>query len=81
MRKLLIYFLMCCATMTAQRVNYNEGAITIEGDTMLWTLKTDGTQYPRMRALGLNTVFVPAYWELMELVEGKSDFTLIDQGI
>lgn len=32
--------------MTAQRVNYNEGAITIEGDTMLWTLKTDGTQYP-----------------------------------
>lgn len=46
MRKLLIYFLMCCATMTAQRVNYNEGAITIEGDTMLWTLKTDGTQYP-----------------------------------
>ena len=46
MRKLLIYFLMCCATMTAQRVNYNEGAITIEGDTMLWTFKTDGTQYP-----------------------------------
>ena len=33
---------------------------------------------PRMRALGLNTVLVPAYWELMEPVEGKFDFTLID---
>jgi hypothetical protein len=25
---------------------------------------------PRMLALGLNTVLVPAYWELMEPVEG-----------
>ena len=30
---------------------------------------------PRMRALGLNTVLVPAYWELMEPAEGKFDFT------
>ena len=36
---------------------------------------------PRMRALGLNTVLVPAYWELMEPVEGKFDFTLIDHTI
>ena len=36
---------------------------------------------PRMRALGLNTVLVPAYWELMEPVEGKFDFTLIDRTI
>ncbi|MBO4827053.1 MAG: DUF5597 domain-containing protein [Prevotella sp.] len=34
---------------------------------------------PRMRALGLNTVLVPAYWELMEPVEGEFDFTLIDR--
>ena len=33
---------------------------------------------PRMRALGLNTVLVPAYWELMEPEEGRFDFTLID---
>ena len=33
---------------------------------------------PRMKALGLNTVLVPAYWELMEPTEGKFDFTLID---
>ena len=36
---------------------------------------------PRMRALGLNTVLVPAYWELMEPTEGKFDFTLIDHTI
>ena len=36
---------------------------------------------PRMRALGLNTVLVPAYWELMEPAEGKFDFTLIDRTI
>ena len=36
---------------------------------------------PRMKALGLNTVLVPAYWELMEPVEGTFDFTLIDRTI
>ena len=36
---------------------------------------------PRMKALGLNTVLVPAYWELMEPVEGEFDFTLIDRTI
>ena len=36
---------------------------------------------PRMKALGLNTVLVPAYWELMEPTEGKFDYTLIDRTI
>ena len=36
---------------------------------------------PRMKALGLNTVLVPAYWELMEPQEGHFDFTLIDRTI
>jgi hypothetical protein len=36
---------------------------------------------PRMRALGLNTVLVPAYWELIEPKEGQFDFTLIDRTI
>ena len=36
---------------------------------------------PRMKALGLNTVLVPAYWEFIEPVEGKFDFTLIDRTI
>jgi hypothetical protein len=36
---------------------------------------------PRMKALGLNTVLVPAYWEFVEPVEGQFDFTLIDRTI
>lgn len=34
---------------------------------------------PRMQKLGLNTVFVPAYWELLEPIEGTFDFTLVDE--
>lgn len=36
---------------------------------------------PRMKALGLNTVLVPAYWEFVEPTEGQFDFTLIDRTI
>ena len=36
---------------------------------------------PRMKALGLNTVLVPVYWELMEPTEGQMDFSLIDRTI
>jgi len=36
---------------------------------------------PRMAALGLNTVLVPAYWEFLEPEEGHYDFTLIDRTI
>lgn len=35
----------------------------------------------RMRALGLNTVLVPTYWELLESTEGRFDFTLTDRVI
>ena len=34
---------------------------------------------PRMAALGLNTVLVPAYWEFIEPVEGRYDFMLVDR--
>ena len=36
---------------------------------------------PRMKALGLNTVLVPVYWEFLEPDEGKMDFTLVDRTI
>ncbi len=36
---------------------------------------------PRMAALGLNTVLVPAQWDLTEPIEGKFDFSLIDRTI
>jgi hypothetical protein len=34
--------------------------------------------WPRMTALGLNTVITPLSWELIEPVEGKYDFALVD---
>ena len=36
---------------------------------------------PRMKALGLNTVLVPVYWELIEPTESRMDFTLVDRTI
>ncbi|MGI6232878.1 MAG: DUF5597 domain-containing protein [Prevotella sp.] len=36
---------------------------------------------PRVRRMGLNTVFVPAYWNLTEPEEGKFDFSLVDEVI
>ncbi len=37
--------------------------------------------FPKLQRMGLNTVLVPAYWDLIEPVEGKFDFTLIDKAI
>ena len=36
---------------------------------------------PRMKSLGLNTVLVPAYWDLIEAEEGVFDFSTIDRVI
>ena len=34
--------------------------------------------WPRLQQMNLNTVIAPVYWELMEPMEGKFDFTLVD---
>jgi len=36
---------------------------------------------PRMARMGLNTVLVPAQWDLLEPTEGTFDYTLIDETI
>lgn len=36
---------------------------------------------PRMKATGMNTVLVPAQWDLLEPVEGEYDFSLIDETV
>lgn len=35
--------------------------------------------FPKLQRMGLNTVLVPAYWDLIEPVEGTFDFTLTDK--
>lgn len=35
-------------------------------------------EWPRLAAMGLNTVVTPVSWELVEPTEGKFDFTLVD---
>jgi len=37
--------------------------------------------FPKLRRMGLNTVLVPAYWDLTEPMEGIYDFTLTDKVI
>jgi hypothetical protein len=37
--------------------------------------------WPKLVKMNLNTVLVPVYWELVEPVEGKYDFSLIDYAI
>lgn len=37
--------------------------------------------FPKLQRMGLNTVLVPAYWDLIEPTEGKFDFTLIDKTV
>lgn len=35
--------------------------------------------WPKLKAMHLNTVLTPVYWELIEKEEGKFDFSLLDQ--
>ncbi len=37
--------------------------------------------FPKLKRMGLNTVLVPAYWDLIEPEEGKYDFSLIEKVI
>jgi len=37
--------------------------------------------FPKLQEMGLNTVLVPAYWDLIESEEGKFDFSLIDKSL
>lgn len=51
----------------------SNSAATCKADVDSWM--------PRMASMGLNTVLVPAQWDLIEPEEGKFDFSIIDEVI
>lgn len=48
------------------------------GNSAATTLESMEPVWPRLVKLNLNTVLVPAYWDLIEPREGEFDFALID---
>ncbi|MDE5872191.1 MAG: beta-galactosidase, partial [Muribaculaceae bacterium] len=39
------------------------------------------TIFPKLKDMGLNTVLMPVYWELVEPTEGSFDFSLLDEAL
>lgn len=84
MKKTLLLLLLCCFVATGGRAQVSFPFPILGGElsnsAATSTADIDEVM-PRMKALGLNTVLVPVYWELMEPTEGQFDFTLIDRTI
>lgn len=93
---LLFGLLLFLTTVNAQPRLVSDGPgrahLIVEGQPMLIlggelsnsaaTCRADiDSVMPRMARLGLNTVLVPAQWDLIEPEEGHYDFSLIDESI
>ena len=79
---LSIFMLLVSNTLRADNVNSQFRILGGELSNSAATSVEDIDEVlPRMKALGLNTVLVPVYWELLEPVEGQLDFTLVDHTI
>ena len=82
MKKLVFCLMVMMGVLTGSAQKLNDPILGGELSNSAATSVEDIDEVlPRMRALGLNTVLVPAYWEFVEPVEGQFDFTLIDRTI
>ena len=76
---LSIFMLLVSNTLRADNVNSQFRILGGELSNSAATSVEDIDEVlPRMKALGLNTVLVPVYWEFLEPVEGQMDYTLVD---
>lgn len=48
------------------------------GNSTASDIRNMRTVWPRLKAMNLNTVLIPVYWELLEPVEGKFNFALVN---
>ena len=90
MKKLFLFFLFPLSTLfllpsAAQGKDKSLQSLFILGGELSNSAATSLSDIdevmPRMAALGLNTVLVPAYWDLIEPTEGQFDFSLVDRVI
>jgi len=49
------------------------------GNSSFTSLEYMAPVWPKLKTMNLNTVLAPVYWELIEPVEGKFDFELLDK--
>ena len=49
------------------------------GNSSFTSLEYMAPVWPKLKTMNLNTVLAPIYWELIEPVEGKFDFELLDK--
>ena len=77
MKKTLLTLLLISACLVAQAQQLLLGG-ELSNSAATSVADIDSVM-PRMKALGLNTVLVPAYWEFLEPQEGQYDFTLVDR--
>ncbi|MDE6561603.1 MAG: DUF5597 domain-containing protein [Muribaculaceae bacterium] len=51
------------------------------GNSSASSIEDIHTIFPKLQEMGLNTVLMPVYWELVEPLEGQFDFSLLDEAI